>query len=481
MLKEKLKKISPCTWELPKEAKQGMRVPGKLFLSDKLLKELEEGAIEQVANVAFLPGIYKHSIGLSDMHFGYGFPIGGVAALDFKEGGLSPGGIGFDINCGVRLLRTNLTIDEIRPKLKELLETIFKNVPSGVGEVGKIKLTTAELDEVLTNGGRWIVEKGYATEKDLEHLEEQGCMKGADASKISSEAKKRGAPQLGTLGAGNHFLEIQAVDKIFLPEVAKVFGIDNPKQVVVMIHTGSRGFGHQVCTDYLRILETKFHSEINKLPDRELVYAPAGTKECDDYFAGMACAANYAWTNRSMIMHWVRESFTDVLKMKLEDIGLEVVYDVAHNIGKVEQHEIDGKKVKMFVHRKGATRTFPAGSPEIPSDHRKVGQCVILPGSMGTASYVLVGAETAKETFYSTAHGAGRVSSRAKMVRGFRGEDVARDLMQKGILSRAASWKVMAEEAPQAYKDIDEVARVTQEAGISKIVARLVPLAVMKG
>jgi len=481
MLKEKIKKVGNCTWELPKEAKQGMRVPAWLFLSDRLLKEVEEGAIEQAANVAFLPGIYKHSCALPDMHFGYGFPIGGVAALDFKEGGLSPGGIGFDINCGVRLLRTNLTIEEIRPKLKELLESIFKNVPSGVGEVGKIRLTTAELDEVLVNGGKWTVEKGYATEKDLQHLESNGCMKGADASKVTSEAKKRGAPQLGTLGAGNHFLEIQTVDKIFLPDVAKVFGIDNPKQVVVMIHTGSRGFGHQVCTDYLRILETKFREEIGKLPDRELVYAPAGTKECEDYFAGMAAAANYAWTNRSMIMHWVRESFVKVLGMKLEDIGLEVVYDVAHNIGKVEEHDINGKKTKVYIHRKGATRTFPAGNSEIPNDHRKVGQCVILPGSMGTASYVLVGADTAKETFYSTAHGAGRVSSRAKMVRGLRGEDVARDLMQKGILSRAASWKVMAEEAPEAYKDIDEVARVTQEAGISKIVARLVPLAVMKG
>jgi tRNA-splicing ligase RtcB len=344
-----------------------------------------------------------------------------------------------------------------------------------------MKLSFSELDEVLVNGGKWSVEKGFATEKDLEHLEENGCMKGANAERISNEAKKRGAPQLGTLGAGNHFLEIQAVNKIFLPEVAKVFGIEKEGQVLVMIHTGSRGFGHQVCTDYLRILESKFRDEIRKLPDRELVYAPAGTKECEDYFASMAAAANYAWTNRSMIMHWVRESFAKSLGMKLDDIGLEVVYDVAHNIGKIEEHEIDGKNVKVYIHRKGATRTFPAGNSEIPEDHRKVGQCVILPGSMGTASYVLVGAETAKETFYSTAHGAGRVSSRAKMLRGMRGEEVARNLMQKGILSKAASWKVLAEEAPEAYKDIDEVARVTQEAGISKIVARLVPLAVMKG
>jgi tRNA-splicing ligase RtcB len=415
------------------------------------------------------------------MHFGYGFPIGGVAALDFENGGVSPGGIGFDINCGVRLLRTNLTLEEIKPKLKDLLDSIFKNVPSGLGEVGKLKLSFSELDEVLVNGGKWAAEKGFATEKDLEHLEENGCMKGASAERISNEAKKRGAPQLGTLGAGNHFLEIQAVNKIFLPDVAKVFGIEKEGQVLVMIHTGSRGFGHQVCTDYLRILEQKFRDEIRKLPDRELVYAPAGTKECENYFAAMASAANYAWTNRSMIMHWVRESFTKTLGMKLDDIGLEVVYDVAHNIGKIEEHEIDGKKVKVYIHRKGATRAFPAGSRDIPKDYRNVGQPVLLPGSIGTASFILVGAETAKETFYSTAHGAGRVSSRAKMLREMRGEDVARNLTARGITTRAASWKVMAEEAPEAYKDIDEVARVTEEARISRRAVRLVPIACMKG
>jgi len=295
-----------------------------------------------------------------------------------------------------------MTLEQIRPKIKDLLESIFHNVPSGVGESGKTKLSFSELSEVIVKGAKWAAEKGYGTEKDLEHLEEQGCMKGADPEKISNEAKKRGAPQLGTLGAGNHFLEIQAVDKIFLPDVAKAFGIEKPGQVLVMIHTGSRGFGHQVCTDYLRILESKFRDEIKKLPDRELVYAPAGTNECDDYFSAMAAAANYAWTNRSMIMHWVRESFVRSLGMKLEDIGLEVIYDVAHNIGKIEEHEIDGKKVKVYLHRKGATRAFPAGHSEIPKDHQKVGQCVLLPGAMATASYVLVGAETAKETFYST-------------------------------------------------------------------------------
>jgi len=410
-----------------------------------------------------------------------GFPIGGVAALDYKEGGLSPGGIGFDINCGVCLLRTNLTIDEIRPKLRELIESIFQNVPSGVGRGGKVRLNFSQLDEVLAKGARWAVENGYGKEKDLKHLEENGCMKLANPQKVSNEAKKRGAPQLGTLGAGNHFLEIQKVDNIFLPEVAKTFGVNNPNQVMIMIHTGSRGFGHQVCTDYLRILENAFRDEIKKLPDRELVYAPAGTKECENYFQAMCCAANFGFCNRQMITHWVRESMRKVLGMKEEDIGLEMVYGVAHNIGKIEEHEINGKKVKVYVHRKGATRAFPSNHPEIPSDYRSVGQPVIIPGAMATASYVLVGSETAKETFYSTAHGAGRVSSRTKMLRGLRGEEVARRMLQKGILSRAASWRVMAEEASEAYKDIDEVARVTEEAGISRRVVRLLPLGVVKG
>jgi tRNA-splicing ligase RtcB len=480
-LKEKLKKIGPCLWELPKEAKQGMKVPAWLFLSDKLLRQVEDGAIDQIANVAFLPGIYKHSIALSDMHFGYGFPIGGVAALDYEKGGLSPGGIGFDINCGVRLLRTNLTVNDVKPKISQLLESMFQNVPSGLGESGKIKLSFSELDEVLENGVKWAVEKGYGTKKDMEHLEENGCMKGADAERVSQSAKKRGAPQLGTLGAGNHFLEIQVVDKIFLPDVAKTLGIEKQGQICVMIHTGSRGLGHQVCTDYLRILETSFRNEISKLPDRELVYAPSGTSECEDYFAAMAASANYAWTNRQLIMHWVRESFQKVLNRKEDEMGMDVVYDVAHNIGKIEEHEIDGKNTKDFLHRKGATRALPAGSSEIPREYKKVGQPVILPGAMATASYVLVGSDTAKESFYSTAHGAGRVSSRSAMLREVRGEDVARGMEKMGIFSKAASWKVLAEEASEAYKDIDEVARVTEEAGISNRVLRLRPLGVIKG
>lgn len=397
--------------------------------------------------------------------------------MDFETGGLSPGGIGFDINCGVRFLRTNLTVNQIKSKLQHLLESIFRNVPSGVGSEGKVRLTKQQLDEVLENGAKWGVENGYGKERDLEFLESNGRLQQADASTVSDKAKSRGSPQLGSLGAGNHFLEIQVVDKIYLSDVAKVFGIDKVGQVCVMIHTGSRGLGHQVCTDYLQILESRFRDEIRKLPDRELVYAPAGTREQEDYFSAMCASANYAWCNRQLIAHWVRESFVKTLNQKEDDIGLEVVYDVAHNIAKVEEY--DNKK--FFVHRKGATRAFPAGNPEIPKEHQRVGQAIILPGSMGTASYILVGTETARDTFYSTAHGAGRVSSRARMLRGMRGEQVARELAQRGILTKAASWKVLAEEAPSAYKQIDEVARVSDESGIGRRVVRLVPLAVVKG
>ncbi len=482
-LKEKLKKIGPYLWELPKEAKPGMKVPAWLFSSEDLLKGLEEGAVEQVANISFLPGIYKHSIALPDMHFGYGFPIGGVAALDFEEGGLSPGGIGFDINCGVRLLRTNLTANQIKPKLPQLLESIFSNVPSGVGRSGKIRLSPSQLqNEVLEAGARWAVEKGYGTERDLEYLEEKGCMKEADASKVSSKALQRGAPQLGSLGAGNHFLEIQQVEKIFLPEVAKVFGIEEENQVCVMIHTGSRGFGHQVCTDYLKILENSFRDEIRKLPDRELVYAPAGTKECEDYFQAMCCAANFGFCNRQMIMHWVRESMMKTLGMSQEDIGSELVYGLAHNIGKVEEHKINGEKRKVFVHRKGATRCFGPGSPDVPKDYQAIGQPSLLPGTMGTASYVLIGTKMAEDqTFSSIAHGSGRVMSRTKALKRFRGEEVKKSLESRGILVRSASWKCLAEENPPVYHDIDEVVRVCQEAGIAKIVVKLKPMGVIKG
>ncbi len=474
-----LKKINDMTWEILKEGK--MNVPGRIFASDKLLEKIKgDNTIEQTKNVAALPGIYKYSIALPDCHQGYGFPIGGVAALDYEEGGLSPGGIGFDINCGVRLVRTNLTFNDVKPHLKELLDALFKNIPSGVGKSGKIRLSKEELLEPLAKGVKWAVEQGYAWEEDLKFLEENGNMP-ADTDTVSEKALKRGKEQIGTTGAGNHFVEIQLVDDIFDENVAKAFGLSKG-QICVMIHTGSRGFGHQVCTDYLREMENKFRDTISKLPDRELIYAPAGTDTCAEYYEAMKCAANFAFCNRQLITHWTREAFQKVIGQSAEDLGMHIVYGVCHNIGKVEKYEINGETKKVYVHRKGATRSFPPGHKDVPAVYRDVGQPVLIPGSMGTASYVLHGTQDAMNlTFGSTAHGAGRVASRSQMLRTTRGEKVKEDLAKQNILVRSASWKVLAEEAPKAYKDIDEVVRVSDALGIAKLVAKLVPLAVMKG
>lgn len=365
--------------------------------------------------------------------------------------------------------------------MRNLVDTIFRNVPSGVGSKGKIKLSKSELEEAIEIGARWAVENGYGKEEDLEHLEEKGSLP-ARAEVVSDKAKSRGIPQLGSLGGGNHFLEIQRVEKIFDKEIAKFMGIEEEGQVCLMVHTGSRGFGHQVCTDYLRILESRFRDIISKLPDRELVYAPSGTKECEDYFYAMNSAANFAWCNRQMITHWVRESITRVFGVSEEDIGLDVIYDVAHNIGKVEEHKVDGEVKKVYVHRKGATRAFGPGSSDIPRDYQKIGQPVLIPGSMGTASYILIGTEKAEEeTFSSVCHGAGRLQSRAKALKSYRGEQVKRELEGRGIIVRSASWKVLAEEAPAVYKDVDEVVKTCELAGISKIVVELRPLGVVKG
>lgn len=478
------KKINDVTWEIPKGALPCMRVPARIFATEKLLQKMyRDRTLLQAAGVACLPGIYKYSIVLPDGHEGYGFPIGGVAALDYEEGAISPGGIGYDINCGVRLVRTNLTFNEIKPKIREIVDTMFRNVPSGVGSRGLVRIRTQkEFDEVLKSGAKWAVENGYGVEEDLEVLEENGCMESADPSKVSDTAKKRGMPQLGSLGSGNHFLEVQVVDQIYNEEVAKAFGIEQEGQICVMIHTGSRGLGHQVCSDYLREMEREYHDIVKKLPDRELIYAPAGSEMAKNYFAAMSAAANFAWCNRQMIVHWVRESFEQVFKKDWESMGMHIVYDVAHNIAKVEEHEIDGKKVKVYVHRKGATRAFPPKHKEIPKKYQHVGQPVIIPGSMGTASYLLVGTETAmKETFGSTAHGAGREMSRAQAIRQFRGSEVARVLEKQGIYVHGASWKGIAEEAPQAYKDIDEVVKASDKAGIAKVVVRLRPIGVVKG
>lgn len=476
-----LKKIRDCVWEIPTSYKDGMRVPGRVYLDDEEIKTVEKGALDQVSNVACLPGIQKFSIGLPDIHFGYGFSIGGVAAFSALNGVISPGGVGFDINCGVRLIRTNLTEDDVKPKIKELLNTIFKNVPSGVGSKGKIRLKDGEIDDVLVNGAGWAVENGYGWESDLAHLEENGKMEDADPEKVSEKAKKRGIPQLGSLGSGNHFLEIQKMDKIFDEDVAKAYGLEEG-QIMVMIHTGSRGCGHQICSDYLRTMDKAYKKYSINLPDRQLACAPVDSQEAQDYFQAMAAAANYAWTNRQMILHWVRESFEHVFKRDAEDMDMGIVYDVAHNIAKKEIHNVKGRDMEVYVHRKGATRAFGPGRSEIPREYRKVGQPVLLPGTMGTASYVLHGTETAmEETFGSTAHGAGRRMSRSGAKREYRGEEVKKLLESKGILVKANSMPVVAEEAPGAYKDVDKVVEIAHKAGISKLVGKMLPIAVAKG
>ncbi len=480
-VKDILIKVRDSVWEVPTDYKKCMRVPGRIYLDEVALKDLERGAVDQVANVACLPGIQKFSIGLPDIHFGYGFSIGGVAAFSARTGVISPGGVGFDINCGVRMLRTNLGYEEVRPKIKELVNTLFRNVPSGVGSKGKIRLGKGQIDEVLENGAEWAVENGYGWDEDLKYLEENGKMEDANSTKVSDKAKKRGVPQLGSLGSGNHFLEVQKVDRIFDKEAAKVFDV-TPGKVTVLIHTGSRGCGHQICSDYLRNMDKAYKKYNINIPDRQLACAPVDSEEAIDYFQAMAAAANYAWANRQMIVHWVRESFEQVFQQNAEDMEMDIIYDVAHNIAKRETHPIKGRKTEVYVHRKGATRAFGPGREEIPSEYKKIGQPVIIPGTMGTASYLLHGTETAmKETFGSTAHGAGRKMSRAGAKRVYRGEKVEKNLARRNIYIKATSMAVVAEEAPGAYKDVDVVVNTTHKTDISRLVARMIPLGVAKG
>ncbi len=478
-----LEKVDDYRWRIPKSYKTGMRVDGLIFASRDMLGDiLKERALEQVANVAFLPGIVGHSLAMPDIHWGYGFPIGGVAAMRVSDGVVSPGGVGFDINCGVRLLRTNLLDTELRPRIRELVEALYRNVPSGLGSEGKIRLRGGEIDEVLAEGSRWAVEKGYGRREDLETTEEHGEMAGADPSCVSSRAKKRGVPQLGTLGSGNHFLEVAVIDQIQDEAIARDMGINRVGQVMLLIHCGSRGLGHQTAGDYITVMINAMKKYDIELPDRQLACAPVDSKEGRDYLTAMRCAANYAWANRQCIAHWVRESFCDVLGKSEEEAGLELVYDVAHNIAKIEEYEVDGKKVELCVHRKGATRAFPAGHPEVPGKYARIGQPVFIPGDMGRYSYILVGTERAmKESFGSTCHGAGRLKSRAAAKRELRGEAVLKDLESRGITVRAGSLKGLAEEASQAYKDVSSVVSVAHNAGISRIVARTRPIGVIKG
>lgn len=471
-----LKKINELTWEIPKTG--NMKVPAIIYASEKLIEKIKQDlTLKQAENVAALKGIQRASYTMPDAHQGYGFPIGGVAAFDMDEGIISPGGVGYDINCGVRLLATEWSEKDIAAKRKELLNEIFKEVPAGVGKSGITKLSKDILLEILKKGAGWALEQGYGTKQDLERTEENGIMKDADPSTVSHRALERGMPQLGTLGSGNHFLEIQKVDQIYDAETAKDFGITEKGQITVMIHCGSRGLGHQVASDYIKEMEEK-HG-IKDLPDRELVNAPINSETGQRYYKAMCCAINYAFANRQMIEHWTRDVFKKVMGSSDE---MKQVYDVCHNLAKFEKHNVDGKQKLVCVHRKGATRSFGPGREEIPEVYRKIGQPVIIPGSMGTASYLLVGTKKAEEISWgSTAHGAGRVASRSEGLRTLRGEQVAHDLERKGIEVKATSWKGIAEEAPQMYKDIDEVVRVSHALGIGNMVVRLVPLAVMKG
>ncbi|MBL7061921.1 MAG: RtcB family protein [Dehalococcoidia bacterium] len=479
----KLNKIDDYRWEIPTSYKPGMRVPGLVYADEAMLEVIrDEQSLEQVANVAFLPGIVGRSLAMPDIHWGYGFPIGGVAATRVSDGVISPGGVGYDINCGVRLLRTNLTEDEVKPKIKELVNALFHDVPSGLGSEGKIRVGEKEIDEVLTNGAHWAVKRGFGRPEDLEATEETGRMKGAAPDKVSARAKKRGAPQSGTLGSGNHFLEVQIVREIYDEVAAKAMGIDRIGQVLLLIHTGSRGLGHQVCDDYLRIMEEAVRRYGIGLPDRQLACAPVESKEGQDYFAAMACAANYAWANRQCITHWARESFVRVFGKNLEELGMQQVYDVAHNIAKIEEYTVDSQKLTVCVHRKGATRAFPAGHKDVPQRYKEVGQPVLIPGDMGRRSYVAVGTEKAMaETFGSTCHGAGRVQSRGAARRSLRGIDVANELRARGITVKTDNMASLAEEASQAYKDVTQVVEVTHQAGISRKVAMASPIGVIKG
>ncbi len=476
-----MRRIDTTRIEVPKGYRQGMLTNGIIYVDEILEKELEERSIDQVANVATLPGIVGPSLAMPDIHTGYGFTIGGVAAFDLHKGIISPGGVGYDINCGVRLLRSQLSREDIAPRIKDIVDAFYNDIPTGVGSKGKLRLSSKDHKKVLRKGARWVVEQGYGEEEDLDHTESGGCIEGADPDIISDRAYKRGKEQLGTLGSGNHFTEIQYIDEIYDEEAARCFGLSKD-QITVMIHTGSRGFGHQVCTDFLEIMQKAARKYGIKLPDRELACAPFESREAMDYMAAMKSAANYAWANRQFIMHRVKMSFMSVLGTGPRSVGMDLVYDVAHNIAKIEEHIVDGKKKRLIVHRKGATRAFAPGHSELPGDYKQTGQPVIIPGDMGRASYVLKGTAIGmSESFGSTCHGAGRTMSRHQAMKQAKGRAIWREMEDMGIIVRATGRSTLAEEMPEAYKDISNVVDVVHKAGLSKKVARLRPLGVIKG
>ncbi len=480
--KYRLEKVDDVIWEVSEDQKEGMIVPARIVASDNLMEGLEEGVLDQVTNMATLPGVAGCTWAHADTHIGYGAPVGGVAAFDLEEGMISPGMIGFDINCGMKLVRTNLTYDEVEPHIEELVNLLFKKVPAGVGVKSNVKLSKDDFNDMLVDGVKWCVENGYGWEEDIERVEEYGSIDGADPTAVSEKAFKRGRSQLGTLGSGNHYLEIQRVGNIVNEEVAKAFGIDDEDQVVIMVHCGSRGFGHQVATDYLRIFKDAMDKYNIHIPDKELACAPFDSMEGKDYYSAMACAANYAFANRQLIVHRVREAFQEVLGKDPRDMEMEIVYDVAHNIAKIEEYEIEGEKKKVIVHRKGATRSFGPNHPELTEKYKPYGQPVIVGGSMETGSYLLVGTKEAeKKTFGSTCHGSGRTMSRTQAKKEVRGDSLQKDMKKRGIYVKAASMAGLAEEAGLAYKDINEVVATCEKAGISLPVASFKPIGNVKG
>jgi tRNA-splicing ligase RtcB len=476
----KIKKIDEWRWMIPKTG--AMRVPGLIFSSSALMPNIKDDqSLIQVANVATLPGIVKHALAMPDIHWGYGFPIGGVAAFTMEEGIISPGGVGYDINCGVRLVTTSLFAHEIRPRVRELVSALFKNIPAGVGSRGKIRLSKKEEARVAVQGASWAVKKGMGTQEDLERTEDRGVMKGADPGVISDRAFKRGSDELGTLGSGNHFLEIQAVDEIYDRKAAHAFNLFEG-QLTVLIHSGSRGFGHQICDDFLKQMGAHVGELGFDLPDRQLACAAVTSDMGKRYLSGMACAANYAWANRQIIMHWTRETFERVLHLSPDELNMEHLYDVCHNIAKLETHMVDGRETTLCVHRKGATRSLPPGHPDVPERYRDVGQPVLIPGDMGTCSYVLKGSPRAmEETFGSTCHGAGRVLSRRQAIKLAKGRAINREMEDKGIFVQSRGRTTLKEEISEAYKDVSLVVEAVHMAGLAKKVAKLRPLGVIKG
>ncbi|MFW5937429.1 MAG: RtcB family protein [Halanaeroarchaeum sp.] len=476
-----LTQIDENVWEI--EAEGGMQVPVRVMASEALLEEIKEDkTLQQIKNVTHLPGIQSPAVCMPDGHQGYGFPVGGVAATDAENGVISPGGVGYDINCGVRMVKTSLTYEDVQGKEEELVNALFDAVPSGLGGGGVVQGTSATINEILDRGMRWALDNGYAIEDDLEHCEDNGFREEADPSKVSEEAKNRGRKQIGSLGSGNHFLEVQRVTDVFREDVAEAFGLYED-QIVVLIHCGSRGLGHQVCTDYLRKIEQDHADLLRSLPDKELAAAPAGSRLAEDYYGAMNAAINFAWVNRQLVMHQVREVFADVFERDWRDMDMSLLYDVAHNIAKKETHTVDGEEKELYVHRKGATRAFPAGHPDVPEAYRDVGQPVIIPGSMGAGSYVLRGGENSMDlTFGSTAHGAGRLMSRTQAKKEYWGEDVRDELRDdQQIYVKAQSGATIAEEAPGVYKDVDEVVRVSERLGIGDSVVRTFPVVNIKG